>query len=95
MAKNVFAKSFYLFYKVNCFFLVIEQSYSLQKIWTLKKRIIITLRKQFFFHIKRQFSPVYFPFPFFVFFFFKENQNNMLVQKNQLTTINSNITTFD
>ena len=47
MAKNVLVKSFYLFYKVNCFFLVIEQSYSLQKIWTLKKRIIITLRKFF------------------------------------------------
>ena len=95
MANNVFVKSFRLFYKVNWFFLVIEQSYPLQKIWTLKKRIIITLRKQFFFHVKPQFSPVYFPFLFFVFFFFKENQNNMLVQKKQFTSINSNITTFD
>lgn len=51
-------------------------------------------KKTIFFHVKRQFSPVYFPFLFFV-FFFKENQNNMLVQKNQFTSINSNITTFD
>ena len=36
-------------------------------------------KKTIFFHVKRQFSPVYFPFLFFV--FFKENQNNMLVQK--------------
>ena len=94
MAKNVFVKSFYLFYKVNWFFLVIEQSYSLQKIWTLKKRIIITLRKQFFFTSSANLALFTFLF-FFLSFFFKENQNNMLVQKNQLTTINSNITTFD
>ena len=34
-------------------------------------------KKTIFFNVKRQFSPVYFPF----LFFFKENQNNMLVQK--------------
>ena len=51
-------------------------------------------KKAIFFHIKRNLALFTFPF-FFLSFFFKENQNNMLVQKNQLTTINSNITTFD
>ena len=80
MAKNVFVKSFYLFYKVNWFFLVIEQSYSLQKIWTLKKRIIITLRKQFFFTSSPNLALFTFLF-FFLSFLFKENQNNILVKK--------------
>ena len=52
-------------------------------------------KKAIFFHIKRNLALFTFPFFFLSFFFFKENQNNMLVQKNQLTTINSNITTFD
>ena len=80
MAKNVFVKSFYLFYKVNWFFLVIEQSYSLQKIWTLKKRIIITLRKQFFFTSSPNLALFTFLF-FFLSFLFKENQNNILAKK--------------
>ena len=37
-------------------------------------------KKTIFFHVSHQFSPVFFPFLFV--FFFKENQNDMLVQKN-------------
>ena len=50
--------------------------------------------KKIFFHVKHQFSPVYFPFLFFV-FFLKKTKITCSLKKNQFTNINSNITTFD
>ena len=52
-------------------------------------------KKTIFFHVKRQFSPVYFPFLFFVFFFLKKTKITCSFKKFQVTSINSNITTFD
>ena len=92
MAKNVFMKSFYLFYKVNWFFGHWTKLFTVKDMDTQETNYNY-FKKTIFFHVKRQFSSVY--FPFLSFFFFLKNQNNMLVQKNQFTSINSNITTFD
>ena len=92
MAKNVFMKSFYLFYKVNWFFGHWTKLFTAKDMDTQETNY--NYFKKIFFTSSTNLALFTFLF-FFLSFFFKENQNNMLVQKFQVTSINSNITTFD
>ena len=86
MAKNVFMKSFYLFYKVNWFFGHWTKLFTAKDMDTQETNYNY-FKKAIFFHVKRQFSPVYFPFLFFVFFFLKKTKITCSFKNSRLQAL--------